>query len=191
MLRLKSAALAAVMALTLGLTACDEGDKGTRSESQIRDSSYAQLAKGQPAHGMKYSPTRDSINFWIDTWDEPGKLSYVYLQASNGELLGYYILKGLPVSYCASLTPTYQFVGTPEDGSSVKDQQVPAPSVDGVYYGNSGALCGTYYGRDASTNSYIEYTVGQGQNVLLYERPLPRPDVKPLGYTTIDEARKK
>src|SRR3954452_22740159 len=93
-------AIAAISVLALVAAGCDEGDKSTRSESQIRDSSYARLASAQPAHGMSYSPTRDTINFWIDTWDKPGKLSYIYLQGANGELLGYYVLKGLPVSYC-------------------------------------------------------------------------------------------
>lgn len=35
---------------------------------------------------MKYSPTRETINKWIETWDKPGKLSYVYLQNANGEV---------------------------------------------------------------------------------------------------------
>jgi hypothetical protein len=43
--------------------------------------------------------------------------------------------------------------------------------VDGVYY--SGGECNTYYGKDATTGSFIEYTVGLGINVLLYNQPLP------------------
>lgn len=170
------------------LSACNDGGKPQKTEAQIRDASYARLAKLQPAHEMGYSPTRDTINFWIDTWSKPNKLSYVYLQASNGQLIGYYIFKGLPVSYCAALTPTYTFVGTPHDGSDALDQKVPAPSVDGVYY--SGGECNAYYGRDATTNSYIEYTVGTGISALIYEQPLPRQDVQPLGFTKIDNVKK-
>jgi hypothetical protein len=188
---MKRAALAAVAVLALFVAGCNDGnDKPQKSEAKIRDDSYARLAANQPAHTMQYSPTRDQINFWIDTWGkEPGKTSYVYIQNASGKITGYYVFKGLPVSYCAALTPTYRFEGTPHDGSDALDQQVPAPSVDGVYYGNSGALCGTYYGRDETTNQYVEYTVGQSQNVLVYEKPIPRQDLKPLGYTRVKNGK--
>src|SRR3546814_18270023 len=57
------------------------------------------------AHTGTYSPTRETKNFWIDTWmKKPGKKSYVYIQNANGQY-GYYILKGLPVTYCVGLLP--------------------------------------------------------------------------------------
>jgi hypothetical protein len=162
-----------------------------RNEAQIRQSSYARLARLQPAHQMQYSPSRDTVNFWIDTWGKtPGKLSYVYLLASNGQMIGYYVFRGLPVSYCAALTPTYDFLDIEGDGyNKYAGPQVPAPGVDGVFY--SGGQCAAYYGKDATTNQYIEYTIGQGISALIYERPLPRQDVEPLGFTTIAEAKKK
>lgn len=174
------ASLMSVIVLVSG-TACASEDTAQNKEAKIRQSSYEKLSAAQPAKAMSYSPSRDTINFWIDTWDKPGKLSYVYLLASNGQLVGYYVLKGLPISYCAALTPTYDFYDIAGDG--VASYQVPAPGVDGVYY--SGGQCAAYYGKDASTNSYIEFTVGQGISALIYERPLPRQDVEPLGFTKI------
>lgn len=159
-------------------------------DADTRNKTVGQLINSQPAETMTYSPTRETINYWIKTWGkQPGKLSYVYLQSSTGDLLGYYVLEGLPVSYCASITRTYDFVDTPKDGSDVRDQQVRAPGVDGVWYGGGGS-CNTYYGKDASSKAYVEYTAGLGINVLLYDRPLARQDVKPLGPTTVDEAKK-
>lgn len=175
-----------------GLAACGEtqDDKQQRRDAGARNKTVAQLIHGQPAHAMTYSPTRATINFWIDTWGHnPGKLAYVYLQNAQGDLLGYYVFKGLPVSYCASITRTYDFVPTPRSGSNDRDQQVRAPGVDAAWYGGGGS-CNTYYGKDAGTKAYIEYTAGLGINVLLYDRPLPRQDVKPLGPTTITEAHK-
>lgn len=186
--RLKYLMLLPVLAVALLAAGCgDDGAPAVKAESKTQQNNYAALTVRQPAHTMGYSPTRETINFWIDTWKSPGKLSYVYLQSASGDLLGYYIFKGLPVSYCAALTPTYQFVGTPDDDSDSKDQQVPAPAMDGVYY--SGGQCNTFYGRDASNNAYIEYTAGLGINVLLYDRPLARQDAKPLGFATIADVK--
>jgi hypothetical protein len=168
----------AIAAAALLLVGCDSQPDAQRNEAKIQQDSYSRLSAAQPARAMNYSSTRETINFWIRTWDSPDKLSYVYLIASNGQLIGYYVFKGLPVSYCAALTPTYRI-----HGSSNGNLVLPAPSIDGVYY--SGGQCNSYYGRDATTNSYIEYTVGNGINSLVYERPLPRQDVEPLGFTTI------
>lgn len=178
--------LAVVGALTLGLGACtsETPQSSQRQETERRQATYDDLVARQPAHSMEYSPTRDQINFWIDTWGtEEGKLSYVYLLASNGQMIGYYVFRGLPVSYCAALTPTYEHYGWSDSNTGVTGYPVPAPGVDGVYY--SGGQCSAYYGQDASTGSYLEYTVGQGISALIYEQPLPRQDVEPLGFTEI------
>lgn len=173
--------VALVLAPFLMAAQCDEPE-AQQSESKTQQSSYERLVAGQPSVSMNYSPTRATIQQWIKKWSVPNKLSYVYLQASNGQLVGYYIFKGLPVSYCASLTPTYRV-----DRSSNGNLMLPAPSVDGVYY--SGGQCQAYYGIDATTGSYIEYTVGTGISALVYERPLPRQDVKPLGFTEIKDVK--
>lgn len=181
---------AALAVVALALTACDDGGSGQNKELQTQQSNYNRLVARQPAHTMGYSSTRETINGWIDTWSKPGKLSYVYLQNAAGQITGYYVLKGLPVSYCTSLTPNYTFVGTPDDGDTAKNQQVPAPSIDGVYY--SGGECNTYYGFDATTGAYVEYTAGLGINVLLYDQPLPPQklgDAIPLGPTDVSDGK--
>lgn len=180
---LKIAAGIAGLGLLLSAGACDETDTAAGRDDTIRQSSYEQLQSNQPAESMSYSPTRATKNFWIKTWNQPGKLSYVYLQNSDGALIGYYVLKGLPVSYCVSLVPPT----VPTWNSSGSGLLVQQPSVDGTY--SSGQDCSTKYGEDATTGAYIEFTVGNGQNVLLYDQPLPRQDVQPLGQTTIAQAQ--
>lgn len=172
-----------LVVLIVILAGCTQEGDAQKSERSARQTTYDRLVSKQPAHSMNYSPSRDTVNFWIDTWGKtPGKLSYVYLLASNGQMIGYYVFRGLPVSYCAALTPTYDIIRRNDVMLSV-----PAPGVDGVYY--SGGQCNAYYGRDASTNSYLEYTVGQGISALVYERPLARQDVEPLGFTTIKKKK--
>jgi len=168
-----------------GASACMEDDSSQAKETNRQQSNYDRLTANQPAKSMQYSPTRDTINFWIDTWGkDPNKLSYVYLQASNGQLAGYFVFKGLPVSYCASLTPNYRIHGDANGGNVL----TPAPAMDGVFYGGQGS-CQTYYGRDATTDSYLEYTVGTGISALIYEQPLARQDVEPLGITKIEDVK--
>lgn len=165
------------------LTACEE-DSTSKKERDKQQAGYEKLADKQPPKTMDYSPTRETINFWIETWDKPGKFSYVYLQASNGQLVGYYIFEGLPVSYCAMLTPPYEMLDT-DEGEHI----VAGPGMDGAFY--SGSQCTAYYGKDATTGSYIEYTVGTGISALVYEQPLPKQDVEPLGFTEVKDVKDK
>lgn len=169
------------------LTACDFEETGTgagqATENKTRQSTYNKLVTQQPAHSMDYSPTRATKNFWIDTWGKKGKLSYVYLLNTTGDTIGYYVLDGLPVSYCTSLTVPYQVqkVDTPGEGGAAV--VVPGPSVDGTF--SSSANCNVFYGKDATSGAYVEYTTGQGLNALLYDQPLPRfKDAQPLGQAT-------
>lgn len=173
--------VALLLAIVLLLAACDDDkDDAQGKETSTGQSAYEKLVARQPAHDMTYSPTRNTVNFFIDTWGKnPNKLSYVYLQNANGDLLGFYTLRGLPVNYCVSLRPNYKIEKTEIPGDNTAVLSVPAPSADGVYYG-PGAGCSTYYGRDVN-GDYIEYTVGLGINVLLYDQPLPnRPNVPSL-----------
>lgn len=169
--------------LAIGLLAgCNDGDtKNSRNETKSTDKSIDRLIAGTPAHTCEKCPTRKTINFWIDTWNVPGQLAFTYIRTGNPESDGYYVLDGPPVSYCAALTKTWTYEGTPDDDSSVLDQKVPRRSLDGVYY--SGGQCSAYYGRDASTGAYIEFSIGQGQNYFLSTQPLPKVSTNSLGPT--------
>lgn len=170
---------AGVLALALTASSCGSDNSGQKAETTTQQNNYNALVAQDPAHTMAVSQTRDTINKWIDTWGkDPNKQAYVYMQNESGALIGFYVFKGLPVSYCTALTPTYQ-IKYDDHGNVV----VPAPSVDGAYY--SGGECNTFYGFDATTGSYIEYTVGLGINILIYDKPLPNhpntPNLSPTG----------
>ena len=176
--------LAALMVVFVA--ACEEEDDATQRERKAQGTNYEQLQNKQPAQGMDYSPTREGLNKWMETWEEPGKIAYVYLLASNGQKVGYYVFEGLPVSYCASLTPPERAF---EDNGETGIVTMTAPSMDGVYY--SGSQCNQFFGYDATTGSYIEFSTGSGINFFVTEQPLPEQDVDPLGFTTIEEAQKE
>lgn len=170
----------------VGLLALAGCEKEPNADEEARDGAYEKVIKAQPGKQLEYSPTRETINFWVDTWNEPGKLSYVYLQNTNGKVIGYYVLKGLPVSYCAQISPPDRVDYGDSTGRVVRQ----APANDGAYYGDGN--CNTFYGQDATSGSYIEYTAGMGINVLLFDSPMPNQgDAKPLGQTSIDDVEDK
>lgn len=175
-----------VLATTAG--ACDdEKDNSSRGkEKASAQSNYDRLVANQPAHTGDYSPTRETKNFWIDTWmKKPGKLSYVYIQNAQGQY-GYYILKGLPVTYCVGLLPPE--VKTRGDlGQYDGDLIVQGPSMDGTY--SSSSNCNTMYGKDAETGAYLEWTVGMNQSYFLYDQPMDLPQYK--NATPLGEAKLK
>lgn len=173
--------LIAIVAIFAG---CEPSSTAEDKEKKTQENNYTSLQAKQPAEVMDYSPTREGLNYWMETWGEQKKISYVYLLASNGQKIGYYVFEGLPISYCASLTPTENVKESDYDSGMVT---TTAPSMDGVYY--SGSQCLQYFGRDALTGSYIEFSIGSGINFLVYEQPLPQPDVEALGFTTIEEVQ--
>ena len=178
MRRKLTATIAAVGVAVLALTGCTE----PTADEKSRDDAYQKVMERQPGKTLEYSPTRETINFWVDTWNEEGKLSYVYLQNTSGDVIGYYVLKGLPVSYCAQISPPETVRGG--EGRVVTS----APANDGAYYGDGN--CNTFYGQDATSGSYIEYTAGMGINVLLFSEPMPNQgDAKPLGPTSVDDVK--
>lgn len=192
LMKFLGASLAAFL-LVFGMSACEEEKKGTggqQAEAKTVSNNFDNLQKKQPALGMDYSPTRDTKNFWIKTWGEKGKVSYVYL-LSNGKPYAFAVLKRLPTTYCVGLVPgtkteEYDF-GTDAGGVI----NVPAPSIDGTYSSNSN--CGAYYGEDATTGGYVEWTAGADTTMLLRDQPLPLnmfSDALPLGDTSANEAVK-
>lgn len=182
--------VALLLALLFVATACTEGEQTSADQArEARNRGVDGIRERQPVSAMDYSPTLETINGWAETWGQEGKVAYVYMQRGDGSYAGYYVMRGLPVSYCASGSPTYDLVDTPDDGVNDKNQQVPAPGLDGAYYGGSGN-CNRYYGFDAVSGAYIEYTDGMVLTAVLSDQPLPL-DRQPEPYgSTIDDVER-
>lgn len=163
-----------VVTAAIILSACQFEENAQRKETNIQQTTYEKLSKKEPAKEMTNPKTRETINFFTETWNEKGQLAYVYLQNSDGKMIGYFVLDGPPVSMCTSLTPNFRV----ESGGNGK-VVTPAPGTDGVYYGEGD--CNRYYGKDATNGTYVEFTVGMGINMLLYTEPLTNhPNVENL-----------
>lgn len=172
---------AAVIMVALGAGSCDEKPSPAKTESDAREDAYNQIVKNQPRVDGKYSPAREAINRWKETWMQGPRLAYVYLMASNGQIVGYFILDAPPTSYCTRITRPYDWEDIPGDGDSAK-VQVPAPADDAVWYTGDGS-CDVYYGYEAVTSTYREWAVNGALTHFVTTQPLDIPNVQPLGIT--------
>lgn len=169
----KKVIMVMLVVMIMVLAACDEETAQTK-ETNIQQTTYERLSEMEPALEMTNPRTRETINFFTETWNQEDQLAYVYLQNSDGKMIGFYVLDGPPVSMCTSLTPNYR-IHTSSYGNVV----TPAPGTDGVYYGSGD--CNRYYAKDATSGAYVEFTVGMGINMLLYTQPLTNhPNVENL-----------
>ncbi|MFH8497076.1 hypothetical protein [Streptomyces coeruleorubidus] len=178
-------AVAAALLVGFGAVACED-DSSQATETRAKEEGYDKLVANQPIEVPEYSTTRETINRWIKTWGKAGskgKLSYVYLQNAKGEY-GYFVLKGLPVSYCALGTPPTK---TKTGGNGIVN--VPLPEMDGTYSDGAGT-CNTYYGFDATTGAYLEFTLGMNQSFFLFDQPATLPEftsASQMGPSSIED----
>lgn len=168
-------------AMAFSLTGCFDDNDTKAEETKRKEASYNHLVSNQPAEAMTYSPTRESLNQWVKTWGKPNQLSYVYIQNAKGEY-GYMVMKNLPVPRCKMLTSNTKPYGTSSGGLI----NTELPGMDGTY--TAPGTCNSYFGFDATTGAYMEFTVGTNQSFFLFNQPMTLPEfssAKPLGPTTI------
>jgi hypothetical protein len=178
--------IVALLLLFIGAACSEDGNQSNAvaEESERRDSAYESAVEQVPARTMEYPMTRHTIDFWLETWDEPGRLAYVYIQDMNGDY-GYFVFEGMPVPYCVTLAPPYE-VHTSGSGSRTA-VVVPAPAMDHTYPGDGD--CTIFYGKDATTGQFMQFSIGVGQNYFLYTEPMPHAfeGAVPRGDTTIED----
>lgn len=152
------------MVMMLGLVAC--GEPGQSEDDNVRQEQIQERVRTQrPIPDVSYSQTYDTIVKWMERWSVPDKISYVYLMADTGQMIGYYTAQGRPVNICTFLTRPYTW---DRKNSNYDYHQVPAPALDGVYYGGGG--CDSWYFFTADTDAFVE--VGGGMKFFVTDQPL-------------------
>jgi hypothetical protein len=91
---------------------------------------------------------------------------FVYMLGENGNVIGYYVARTVPINGCDFLSSTEDI--WQGDGVS---QKMTAPSLDGVYYGGGGAMggCDVWVWLDAATGAEIKV---KGVNFYVADQPL-------------------
>src|SRR5699024_7914809 len=115
-----------IVVIAVVMAACEESE-AEKSEKDVQDGNYTSLVELEPAKEVTNPKTRETVNFCTETWNEQGQLAYVYLQNSDGKMIGYYVLDGPPVSMCTALTPPDRLAGNYSDATLRQ-----APGIDGV-----------------------------------------------------------
>lgn len=145
------------------VVACSDADPDDDNERQQQI--QERVRNQRPIPDVSYSQTYDTIVKWMDRWNVADKISYVYILADTGQMIGYYTSQGRPVNICTFLTKPYTW-DKATSGSSW--HTVPAPALDGVYYGGGG--CDSWYFFTADTDAFVE--IGGGMKFFVTDQPL-------------------
>lgn len=138
--------LAAFFALALiFLTGCEPQAKTFVTEQKKTEENQKTLLANQPPPKLDWSLERDNIYKRTMLWNDPAKVSYIYL-TSYGKVMAFYTIKGKVSSVNSYMTNFEQVLdGCYYDSASSHDPcyddvVIEAPSEDGSYGTNGEAV---------------------------------------------------
>lgn len=125
-------------------------------EQQLSEASQSNFNKIQPPVMLNWSLERDQLNERNTRWNDPNKISYIYLMSDFGTVVGYFPIRGKVSSVNSKLTTNLQGL---YNGSVVE-----SPSMDGSYGSNGDAVFffltdGTYMewsGKYLVSDNYVK-----------------------------------
>lgn len=156
------------------LTACGEDGPDARQRSvEQRDQVFSKAESVAPTPSPSNFPTRKALVEFTERQDLENHPWYVYILSDLGTSIGYYVAKTRPVNSCNFLSST-EAVRSSQYGNLV----LTAPSLDGIYYGGSGASsgCDAWFFFDSATDALIEI---RGVKFFTTDQPL-RLDADPI-----------
>ncbi len=121
-----------IITLTFMLVGCDDTEQN--KEYDINAKQLGIFQNTQPIPQITYSNTRAAVIKRIERWNDPNKVSYIYL-VNYGRVMAFYTVKGSVESKKSYLSPTMK----PLSGYS-STPVVDAPDVDGTYGDNADSI---------------------------------------------------
>lgn len=168
----KIIAIAALLGLGFGLTACGPSAPSSQEEGQQQTEAAFDAqshAVPYPADKLKDSLERRNIRERLLRTNKPDALSYLYLMSQLGQPLGYYTIKGKVSSTQSQMTTSTRVEHHGDAGGG--NLAYEAPGDDGSYGANEdGVFFFTTEGAMVTTN--LPYVVS--------DQPIPF-NVKKLG----------
>ena len=171
MRRLLAFALFALfIATAVGCTTEDQSVKNRKDAVEQRNEVFARARAMAPEPALSNFPTRKALVEFTERQDMLDHPWYVYILSDTGNAIGYYVAKTRPVNSC-------NFLSSTEDIRS-NGVVATAPSLDGIYYGGSGASagCDEWFFFDSATNALIEI---RGVKFFTADQPL-RLEAEPI-----------
>tara|TARA_B100000929_G_scaffold290599_1_gene284871 strand:+ start:32489 stop:33004 length:516 start_codon:yes stop_codon:yes gene_type:complete len=146
------------------VTACKGGQSTSQKQEQTRTEVLNRADAAVPTPVISNFIARKTVAEYMRRMDQPNKLFYIYIVADTGNIIGYYVSRGKPVSSCLNMTP-------PDRGDYYRNGGVinrVAPSLNGLYNAGGGACNSTYF-FDAETDALVEIS---GLNLFTADQPL-------------------
>lgn len=165
-----------ILSFSLAFVACIPNDKEATQRKKSIEERVETLAKAEkviPVPSLENFPIREALVEYTKRQDMVNHPWYTYLLGDNGNYIGYYVTRTGPISTCNFLGST-EIVDSTQNGKVV----LTAPSLDGIFYGGSGAsaTCGFFF-FDYTTNALA--VISPGQKFLTFDAPLAL-EVKPI-----------
>lgn len=110
--------------------------KTTTTEANLTEENQSRLLKATPAPQLDDSQERKNFIERLKRLNDSSKVGYVYLVGNQGQIIGYYTIKGKVSSLNSLLTTPEQIVDDPNGSYDSGSVVVPSPDLDGSYGAN-------------------------------------------------------
>jgi len=116
----------------LFLAGCDQGTAS--KEQEMTEQNQEALLSVQPPVRLEWSLERENINKRTTLWNDPNKVSYIYL-VSYGKVMAFYTIKGKVSSVNSQITNPEQKINGTHGNIAL-----PSPAEDGSYGENGDGI---------------------------------------------------
>jgi hypothetical protein len=145
-----------LIGVVLFLTGCSETAMNTtaQKEQSLTEENQTALLENQPPPKLTWSLERENITKRTNLWNDPNKISYIYL-VNYGKVMAFYTIKGKVSSVNSQISNTEQLTQRRFDhtgGYAYVDGVISSPSEDGSYGTNGDAVF--FF---TTENAYVEW----------------------------------
>lgn len=125
--------------------AMDIGQNSVGIEMRRSESIQKKLTETQPQPQIDWSLERQNIIDRTERWNDPNKLSYIYLMSDMGTIVAYFPIRGKVSSVNSALSTPSQIVKDPHTwryngGGAGSSLVLESPQEDGSYGTNGDAI---------------------------------------------------